>query len=119
MTTADLPDCVFCRIVAGEIPSQRVRETSLTYAFRDIDPAAPVHVLVVPRRHIEHAGAVTAEHAEELAEMLTTAREVAEAEGVADRGYRLVFNVGRDALNTVPHLHLHVLAGRQMGWPPG
>lgn len=117
--TAELSDCAFCRIVAGEIASQRVWETSRTYAFRDINPAAPVHVLVVPRRHIEHAGAVTAEHAEDLAEMLVAAREVAEAEGVADSGYRLVFNVGADALNTVPHLHLHVLGGRQMGWPPG
>lgn len=113
------PDCLFCRIVAGEVPSDRVLETPRTYAFRDINPAAPVHVLVVPRRHIENAGVVGAEHAEELAEMLTTAREVAEAEGVLDRGYRLVFNVGADALNTVPHLHLHVVGGRQMGWPPG
>jgi histidine triad (HIT) family protein len=119
MTAAEPSGCLFCRIVAGEVPSEAVRQTPLTYAFRDIAPVAPVHVLVVPRRHIEHAGAVTSEHAEELAEMLATAREVAEAEGVADRGYRLVFNVGRDALNSVAHLHLHVLGGRQMGWPPG
>ena len=119
MTTDDRAGCLFCRIVAGEVPSDQVWQTSRTFAFRDLHPAAPVHVLVVPRRHVEHAAAVTAEHAEEVAELLTTARAVAEAEGVLDRGYRLVFNVGEDARNSVPHLHLHVLGGRPMGWPPG
>ena len=93
--------------------------TPRTYAFRDINPAMPTHVLVVPREHIGSADDVTPEHGEVLAEMLTTAQDVARKEGIADRGYRLVMNVGEDALNSVPHLHLHVLGGRSMGWPPG
>ena len=90
-------------------------------AFRDIQPQAPVHVLVVPRRHIAHAGDLTDEHAEDLAAMFSAARAVADSEGIGepDRGYRLVLNVGKDALNSVPHLHLHVLGGRPMTWPPG
>lgn len=112
-------DCLFCRIIEGEIPSDEVLSTDGVYAFRDISPAAPVHVLVVPRRHIVNAAAVSDGDGPLLAEMLAAAREVAEKEGVAERGYRLVFNVGDDALNSVPHLHLHVLGGRRMGWPPG
>ncbi len=111
--------CLFCRIVAGEVPSERVATTEATYAFRDINPAAPVHVLVVPRSHIADAAAIQPEHAAVVAELFTTARQVAEREGIAAGGYRLVFNVGADALNTVDHLHLHVLGGRRLDWPPG
>ena len=93
--------------------------TTRTYAFRDLVPRAPVHVLVVPRTHITNAAELAAEHADIVAEMFTTARSVAEAEGVAHSGYRLVFNVGEDAGMSVPHLHLHVLGGRRLGWPPG
>jgi histidine triad (HIT) family protein len=116
-----MTDCLFCGIVAGEVPAEIVHETDRTLAFRDINPTAPVHVLVVPRAHIENAAAVTPEHAGDLAALLVAAREVAEAEGIAgaERGYRLVFNVGPDALNSVPHLHLHVIGGRAMTWPPG
>jgi histidine triad (HIT) family protein len=111
-----MADCLFCGIVAGTIPGQIVHESERTVAFRDIAPAAPVHVLVVPRAHIDDASAVGPEHAEDLAAMLVAAREVAEAEGIAgpERGYRLIFNVGPDSLNSVPHLHMHVLGGRQM-----
>jgi histidine triad (HIT) family protein len=112
-------DCLFCKIVAGDVPSTEVASTESTYAFRDIDPGAPTHVLIVPRQHIASADALEAEHAEILSEMFDTAREVARSEGINDSGYRLVFNVGDDALNSVPHLHLHVLGGRRMGWPPG
>jgi histidine triad (HIT) family protein len=112
-------DCLFCKILAGDIPSDEVASTEHTYAFRDIQPAAPTHVLVIPRQHIDNAAAVTADHGALLAEMVTTAQQVAAQEGVADSGYRLVFNVGDDALNSVPHLHLHVIGGRKMGWPPG
>jgi histidine triad (HIT) family protein len=112
-------DCIFCRIVAGELPSHEVVSTERTYAFRDIEPAMPVHVLVVPREHVESADTVVAAHADLLAEMMQTAQQVARSEGVADRGYRLVFNVGEEAQNSVPHLHLHLLGGRPMGWPPG
>ena len=112
-------DCVFCRIVSGDIPSDPVASSELSYAFRDIQPAMPVHVLVVPRRHITSADTLEANDAEVLSDMLLTAQEVARREGVAERGYRLVFNVGDDALNSVGHLHLHVLGGKTMGWPPG
>ena len=114
-----MTDCLFCRILAGELPSNEVLATAQTYAFRDINPGAPTHVLVIPREHIEHAGTVRAEHAEILTEMVITARQIAEAEGIAEGGYRLVFNVGRDTGDSVPHLHLHVMGGRPMAWPPG
>jgi histidine triad (HIT) family protein len=112
-------DCLFCDIVAGEIPSEAVSSSELTYAFRDINPGAPVHVLVVPREHVANAAEVTAEHGDLLAAMLMTARDVARSEGILESGYRIVFNVGPDALNSVPHLHLHVIGGHQLGWPPG
>ena len=112
------PDCLFCKIVAGDIPSQEVTSTERTYAFRDLKPEAPTHVLVVPRDHIADADHVRPEHAAVLAEMVTTAQEVARKDGL-DGGYRLVLNVGDDAGQTVLHMHLHVLGGRQMGWPPG
>ena len=114
-----MTDCIFCRIVAGELPSQEVASTERTYAFRDIEPAMPTHVLVVPRAHVESADTVTAEHGDLLAEMMEVAQRVARSEGLAERGYRLVFNVGEEAQNSVPHLHLHLLGGRPMGWPPG
>jgi histidine triad (HIT) family protein len=114
-----MADCLFCKIVAGDIPSKEVVSTARTYAFFDVNPAAPIHVLVVPRQHVTNAGELAAEHGDLLAEMFLTAQAVARSQGIADSGYRLVFNVGEDALNSVPHLHLHVLGGRQMGWPPG
>jgi len=112
-------DCLFCKIVAGDVPSEEVVSSEATYAFRDINPGAPTHVLVVPRRHIESAATLTTDDAATLAEVIATAQEVARQEGIADKGYRLVFNVGDDALNSVPHLHLHVLGGKRLGWPPG
>jgi histidine triad (HIT) family protein len=112
-------DCLFCKIVAGAVPSEEVASTGSTYAFRDIQPGAPTHVLVVPRRHIADADAVRAGDGDILADMVATAQEVARREGVHETGYRLVFNVGEDASNSVPHLHLHVLGGRRLGWPPG
>jgi histidine triad (HIT) family protein len=98
-----------------------VHTTERTVAFRDIAPQAPVHVLVVPRRHIDHAGALGEDHAGDLVAMFGAARSIAAQEGIDgdERGYRLVFNVGKDAQNSVPHLHLHVLGGRPMTWPPG
>lgn len=111
-------NCLFCRIVAGEIPADRVHETDRTFAFRDINPTAPTHVLVIPKQHITNASEIAPEHADTVAELFTTAQAVAATEGIADRGYRLVFNVGEDSGNSVPHLHLHVIGGRPMGWPP-
>jgi histidine triad (HIT) family protein len=114
-------DCLFCGIVAGDVPADIVRTDELTVVFRDLNPQAPMHVLVVPKRHITNAAALTPVDSADLAAMVTAAKAVADDEGygAADRGYRLVFNVGPDALNSVPHLHLHVLGGRTFGWPPG
>jgi histidine triad (HIT) family protein len=114
-----MADCLFCKIVAGEIPSREALSTARTYSFFDINPAAPVHVLVVPREHITNAAEVGPEHGEVLAEMFSAAQSVASSQGISASGYRLVFNVGEHALNSVPHLHMHVLGGHQMGWPPG
>ena len=112
-------DCLFCKIVAGDIDSNEVASTEHCYAFRDINAQAPTHVLVVPREHIESAATIAASHGKLLAEMVICAQQIAEAQGIADGGYRLVFNVGDDAGNTVPHLHLHVIGGRRLNWPPG
>jgi len=108
--------CLFCGIVAGEVPADIVYEDDRVVAFKDIQPMAPVHVLVVPRRHIDNAASVTEDHAGDLVAMVLAARSVAESAGIggSERGYRLVFNVGPDALNSVPHLHLHVLGGRTL-----
>ncbi len=113
------PNCLFCKILAGDVPSTMVAENDLAYAFRDLHPAMPTHVLVIPRKHIAHAGEISADDGADLAAMYVLAAEVAEGEGLAERGYRLVFNVGSDSGNSVPHLHLHVLGGRRMAWPPG
>jgi histidine triad (HIT) family protein len=112
-------DCLFCRIVAGELPAAEVLSDDLTFAFRDINPVAPTHVLVIPKEHIADASDIDHDHGEVLTAMIGAAQQIAQAEGIADSGYRLVFNIGRDAGNTVPHLHLHVLGGRGMSWPPG
>jgi histidine triad (HIT) family protein len=112
-------DCLFCSILAGESASTEVLSNELTYAFRDINPQAPCHVLVIPREHITDAAALEPSHAEVLAAVFASAREVAALEGLGERGYRLVFNIGEDSGNSVPHLHLHVLGGRRMSWPPG
>ncbi len=119
MTDASPSDCLFCRILAGDLPANEVASTDRTFAFRDINPTAPTHVLVIPRDHIENADVVTGDHGPVLAEMLMTAQAIARDEGINEGGYSLEFNVGRDAGNTVPHLHLHVLGGRKLGWPPG
>ncbi|MFI0417301.1 histidine triad nucleotide-binding protein [Spongiactinospora sp. 9N601] len=112
-------DCLFCKIVAKEIPAEIVHETGRTLAFRDINPQAPTHVLVITKGHHADAGAV-ADADEGLAdEMLKAARAIAREEGVAEEGYRLVFNTGAAAGQTVFHAHLHVLGGRDLRWPPG
>ena len=116
-----MPGCLFCDIVAGDVPAEVVWTDERTVAFRDINPQAPTHVLVVPKRHVANAAAVTSEDAEDVAALLVAAKAVADAEGFGgpERGYRLVFNVGPDAINSVDHLHLHVLGGRAFDWPPG
>lgn len=111
--------CLFCRIVAGEIPSTAVFGDERVYAFRDLSPVAPTHVLVVPRRHIVGADTVTTGDGDDVAAMFMAARKIAEAEGIVERGYRTIFNVGAEAGQTVLHLHLHVIGGRKLDWPPG
>jgi histidine triad (HIT) family protein len=117
MTDFD-PDCLFCKIVAGEIPSDRVLEDDDVIAFRDIAPRAPTHVLVIPRRHIPDAHALAAKDGPLLGALFAAVRRIADDAGL-DRGYRVVTNVGPESGQTVFHLHLHLLGGRSMGWPPG
>jgi histidine triad (HIT) family protein len=111
-------DCLFCKVAAGEVHAEVVHESDTTVAFRDIEPQAPTHVLVIPREHHPNAVALAAAEPGVLVDLFAAAREVAEQEGL-DGGYRLVLNTGPDAHQTVPHAHLHVLGGRSMGWPPG
>jgi histidine triad (HIT) family protein len=112
------PDCLFCKIVADEIPSDRVLETEEIIAFRDIAPQAPTHVLVIPRRHVPDVDTLADDDAHLLSAMFAAVRRVAEHEGLA-KGYRVVTNVGAESGQSVFHLHLHVLGGRRMSWPPG
>ena len=111
--------CIFCKIASGEIPSAVVYDDEHVVAFRDLNPHAPTHVLVVPRRHIPTLNDLVPADAELVGRMYLAAREVARQEGIAETGYRTVFNCNADAGQTVFHLHLHVLGGRSMIWPPG
>jgi histidine triad (HIT) family protein len=112
-------DCLFCKIVTGEIPSTVVHETDRTLAFRDINPQAPTHVVVVPKAHHKDAAALAAADPALAGAVLSAAAAVAESEGVVESGYRLVFNTGADAGQSVFHVHCHVLGGRPITWPPG
>ena len=114
-----MPDCLFCGIAAGQIPATISLEGERTIAFRDIDPQAPTHVLVVPRDHFPDVAALAAAGGGLLDELVGTAREIAAAEGIEANGYRIVFNTGQDGGQTVGHVHAHVLGGRPMTWPPG
>ena len=111
-------DCLFCKIVAGEIPAEIVHRTDTAVAFRDVSPQAPTHLLVIPVAHVPDAAALSREHPGVLDDLVAAAAAAAEQDGL-DRGYRLVFNTGPDAQQTVFHAHLHVLGGRSMLWPPG
>ena len=106
-------DCIFCKIVAGEIPSAKVYEDENVYAFRDIQPQAPVHVLVVPKTHIASADEVSAENAALVAEIFKAIPKIAKAEGLTN-GYRVITNCGEDGCQTVKHLHFHVLGGKKL-----
>lgn len=111
--------CPFCGIASGRVPSQQVYADERVVAFRDLHPQAPVHVLVIPRQHVPSIDAPEAENGELLAAMIHAANIVARQEGTAGSGYRLVWNVGPHAGQSVFHLHLHLLGGRPLGWPPG
>ena len=115
-----MADCLFCRIVAGEIPAAIVKRSDDAVAFRDIDPRAPTHVLVIPTRHLPAVrDAAGAEGEALLGRVLRFAAEVAGELGLDDGGYRIVTNTGKDSGQSVDHLHFHVLGGRKLGWPPG
>jgi histidine triad (HIT) family protein len=111
--------CLFCRIVAGEIPAKIAAQDDQVLAFHDINPGAPTHILIIPRAHLASVDAMTEEHAPVLVRMVQTAQRLAREVGADAAGYRLVFNHGPDAGQSVAHVHMHLLAGRQMGWPPG
>ncbi len=113
------PDCVFCRIVAGGIPADKVFEDEAVLAFRDIHPSAPAHVLLIPKAHIASLNELAPQHDALLGRLIRAAKEVAAREGIAGKGYRLVGNCGREAGQEVMHVHFHLLGGRPLGWPPG
>ncbi|MBB5065336.1 histidine triad nucleotide-binding protein [Granulicella mallensis] len=113
-----MTDCLFCKIAAGIIPVKRLHEDEQVLAFPDINPQAPVHVLVIPKRHLASHAHATTEDAAMLGQLLSAAGEVAQAQGL-ENGYRLVINTGPDGGQTVDHLHVHLLGGRHLGWPPG
>ncbi len=110
--------CLFCKIISGDVPSDQVAETDLALAFRDVNPQAPTHVLVIPKTHVPTLPELAETHAESAIDVLTLARKVAQDEGVGE-GYRLACNNGAAAQQTVFHAHVHVLGGREFTWPPG
>ncbi|GHO44980.1 histidine triad nucleotide-binding protein [Ktedonospora formicarum] len=112
-----MADCLFCKIVAGEIPSKIVHQDNDVVAFEDINPQAPTHILVIPTRHIESMQELTQTDGETLARLFTVASQIAAERGL-EQGYRFVTNVGPDAGQSVQHLHFHLIGGRAMGWPP-
>src|ERR1700722_2549893 len=114
-----MSDCLFCQMVAGQVPAKVAAESDNSLAFYDIAPQAPVHVLVVPKGHYSGVNDVIAKQPGVFDDVMYLAQEVAKLEGIKESGYRLVFNVGEDGQQTVGHLHVHVLGGRRMTWPPG
>ncbi|HEY1744183.1 MAG TPA: histidine triad nucleotide-binding protein [Granulicella sp.] len=118
MTEISNPDCLFCKIAAGTIPVKRLHEDEVVLAFPDISPQAPVHVLLIPKQHLTSHAHATAGDTAMLGHLLAAAGEVAQAQGLG-KGYRLVINTGSDGGQTVEHLHVHLLGGRHLGWPPG
>ncbi len=114
-----MSECLFCKIQAGEIPANKVYEDEQTLAFHDIEPAAPIHVLVIPRAHYSAVHETPDDDHETMGRVMTTVTKVVEKLGLKEKGYRLVINSGKDAGQAVPHIHVHVLSGRKMKWPPG
>ena len=112
-------DCLFCRIISGQLPSTKVHEDDHVVAIRDIAPRAPTHILLMPKEHIASAADLTREHGPLLGRLFETAASIARSEGIAEQGYRLVTNVGPWGGQTVDHLHVHLMGGRSMTWPPG
>jgi histidine triad (HIT) family protein len=111
--------CIFCKIIDGEIPAKKVFEDEDVLVFHDINPVAPVHVLIIPKKHLAKIADITINDAELMGKLMLTARKVAEQLGIAESGFRLVINNGEQANQTVFHLHIHLIGGRAMTWPPG
>lgn len=117
---SDQPEnCLFCKILAGDIPADVIYESDTALGFRDINPKAPTHVLVIPRTHIATINDIDTEHEALVGSLFTAARDIAREEGLADGGYRVVMNCNEAAGQTVFHIHLHLLGGRDLHWPPG
>ncbi len=114
-----MENCIFCKIIAGEIPSNKVFEDDKVLAFYDIEPQAPKHILVIPKKHVANLMQLQAEDAELLLHVFETITAIAEQEGFDKTGFRVVINTGKDGQQTVEHLHFHILGGRMMTWPPG
>ena len=113
------PDCLFCKICKGEIPADIVMETDDVVAFRDINPQAPTHILIIPKQHIPTTNDIRVEDESMVGKLFVAAREIAAEEGISEAGYRVTMNCNEDAGQTVFHIHLHLLGGRPFGWPPG
>ncbi len=114
-----MEDCIFCKIIAGEIPSDKVYENEYVYAFNDINPVAPVHVLIVPKNHISFINEINEENSGVMAKIYEAAAKIAEELNISSEGYRVVTNCGEAAGQTVNHIHFHLLGGRDLSWPPG
>ncbi len=112
-------ECLFCKMVSGVIPCDKVYENEYVLAFRDIDPKAPTHILIIPKKHIKTLNEINENDQDLLGELLLTAKKIAKDEGIDTSGYRTVFNCNSDGGQTVFHIHMHLLGGRQMAWPPG
>ncbi len=112
-------DCLFCKIIAGEIPSKKAYEDELVYAFHDIDPQAPVHILIIPKQHIKSVDEITAENSAVVAHIFEVAAHLAKENNLSDDGYRIVTNIGEAGGQTVKHLHFHLMGGRNFTWPAG
>lgn len=114
-----MEDCLFCKIIAGEIPSNKVYEDELVYAFYDIDPKAPEHILIIPKKHIASILEVQDDDFSYVEAMIKAAQKISKEKGIDADGFRLVFNTGKNGGQTVHHLHMHLLGGRYLEWPPG
>jgi histidine triad (HIT) family protein len=114
-----MADCLFCKIAAGDVPAEKVHDDGELFAIKDLNPVAPVHLLIIPHEHIETIADLESSHAALIGKAYLVARKIAESEEFADDGYRIVANCNRDGGQTVFHIHFHLLAGRPMSWPPG
>lgn len=114
-----MTDCLFCKIIDGEIPGDIVYENDSVLAFNDINPIAPVHILIIPKEHIATLNDLEEKYTQTMGELFLAAKKIASDKGISESGYRVVFNCNQDGQQTVFHIHLHLIAGRQMTWPPG